>query len=518
MLLSKLSLSIRKILFIIFALGVVVSHYSTNFVLLALVTFSYVLTLIVSLPLVKNTFTWLLSKLHITLKNTSTNWYASENTVVLPKIARADHSPKTDSGQKRNDKVVWYANEKTVMLSTMVQADHKIGRDQKGAIWYANEDTVALSAMTPTNHSSKTHYRKMFLSFPLVLLLFLMTYVWNNLYTNSSSHVGSVISEVVGNLLVKSDADAKSNDVSYSIFSSHKQDQKQTLQNYINGIIQSERSKSDFYSNAITSKYPSYPISQEQLAPTPLGNVLTTLHIPVFDIQAGLRTLSADFMQIFVIIGLLAVFFFKNKKPFDLQYSLLCFGSLALLTLIIVVPSLSVEYGLLRMFQQLLFIFSLLIVIGIRFILFFIKEQKRVAFAGIIVMIFFLNLTGFVSHLTGDYYPQLTLDNSGLYYDAYYVHKSDILAIVWLSKNNVNNKPVEAGLSGTNKMLTYGGIYAMNGIFPAVILKDAYVYLEVSSPTVVSIDTDVEIFNSPKPFLDNNKNLVYRNGKNNIYK
>jgi hypothetical protein len=524
MLLSKLSLRVRKISFIIFSLGVIVSHYSTNFVVLGLVTFVYVFTFIASLSFVKNSFAWLLSTFHIRLKNTYTDWYASEETIVIPQITPkiTPTYPPRSRYQKRFLSIPSrprpnHAPEKPAVgamppgfVGKPFQTKSAMNRDRKSnatPTWYANEETIVFTKIT-----------QMLLSLPLILTLFFMTYVWNNLYTNSSNHAGSVLSQAVGSLFLKSSSDAQSNDLSYNIFSSHKQDPKQQLQSYINGIIQSEGSKSDFYSDAITSKYPSYPIPQEQLVPTPLGNVLTTLHIPVFDIQAELRTLSADFMQVFVFIGLLAVFFFKNKKPFDLQYSFLCFGSLFMLALIIVIPSLSVEYGLLRMFQQLLFVFSLLIVIGIRFILFFIKEQKRIAVAAIIVMIFFLNLTGFVSHLTGDYYPQLTLDNSGLYYDAYYVHKSDIQAIVWLSKNNVNHEPVEAGLSGSNKMMTYGGIYAVDNIFPSVTLKDAYVYLETSSPTVASIDTDVEIFNSSKPFLDNNKNLIYSNGKDNIYK
>ena len=133
-------------------------------------------------------------------------------------------------------------------------------------------------------------------------------------------------------------------------------------------------------------------------------------------------------------------------------------------------------------------------------------------------MIFFLNLTGFISHLTGDYYPQLTLDNSGLYYDTYYVHKSDILAIVWLTKNNVDNAPVDADLTGVNKLLTYGDINASDSDFPPIIQKDAYVYQEVAIFTIAPINNDVQIFNLPKSFLDSNKNLVYSNGKNNIYK
>src|SRR5947209_13539974 len=98
--LSALPLWMRRILFIIFALSVIVSHYSTNFVLLALLAFVYISTLIISLPFVKKTFALLVSKSPSKPKNTFPN--------------------------------------------------------------------------------------RAFLSLPLILLLFLMTYVWNNLYTNTS--------------------------------------------------------------------------------------------------------------------------------------------------------------------------------------------------------------------------------------------------------------------------------------------------------------------------------------------
>src|SRR5450755_2163021 len=436
---SELSLSMRKILFLIFALSVIVSHYSTNFVLLALVAFMYILSLIISLPFVEKIFASLLLKPHISLKNTFTN--------------------------------------------------------------------------------------KVFLSLPLVLVLFGMTYAWNTLYTKSSNHTGSVISEVVSSIFVKSNGDTQSNDLSYSLFSPHKVDPKQQLQSYIQSIKQLEEAgnsqkanMSQFYSTSITNQYPIYPVVQEQLAPTSLGTLLTSFHIPVFTIQAALRSLSAAFMQIFVFIGLFAIIFLKSKKPFDLQYLLLCFGALFILALETVLPALSVEYGVLRMFQQFLFVLSLPIVLGLCSVLFFMKEQKRIIFTGIIAIIFFLNLTGFVSHLTGDYYPQMTLDNAGLYYDAYYVHKSDVLAIVWLSKNNVNNEPVETDLAGGNILLTYGNIDGLSEIFPPIMRKNAYVYLEVSNDVVVSVDSDIQLYNSSKPFLDENKDLVYSNGSNNVYK
>jgi uncharacterized membrane protein len=439
MLISKLSLSMRRTLFIVFALGIIISHYSTNFVVLVLVTLVYVLTLILSLPFVKNTFAWLLARSRIPLRNTFPN--------------------------------------------------------------------------------------KAFLSLPLIVIIFSTTYVWNNLYTQSSDHAGTVLAEVVNSLLVKSNANNRSSDLSYSIFFSSKSDPQKQLQDYIQSVVKSAKAvnsgnanTSQFYNKTITSKYPTLPLSQEELAPTPLGNSLSSLHVPVFSIQAELRSLSAISMQIFVFIGLLIILFSKQKKPFDLQYLLLCLSAILLLALITVLPALSIEYGVLRMFQQLLFVLSLPIVLGLNSIFFFFKEQKRILLTGMIAIIFFLNLTGFLSHLTGNYYPQMTLDNAGIYYDAYYVHTSDVLAIAWLSKNNADDDPVESDLSGTNKLLTFGDISALNEIFPEIIRKNAYVYLEISSHTVVSIDKDVLVYNSSKPFLDDHKNLVYSNGKNNIYK
>lgn len=435
----ELSLSTRRILFTIFALSVIVSHYSTNFVDVALVAFVYISTHIVSLSFVKNIFTHLAMKSPVPLKNTFPN--------------------------------------------------------------------------------------KAFLSPLLVILLFGATYFWNNVYTQSSNHAGSVLVEVVNSFLLKSGADSRSSDLSYSIFFAAKADPKQQLQNYIQSVIQSTQTTdakkgktNQFYSPAITSKYPIYPAQQELLSPTPLGNLLSAAHIPVFDIQAELRSLSATCMQLFVFIGLLAIFFFKQKKMFDVQYLLLCFGAIFLLGLEILLPAISVEYGLLRMFLQFLFILSLPIVLSLQAIFFFIKEQKRVLFTGIVAVMFFLTLTGFVSHMTGEYYPQMTLDNGGLYYDAYYVHTSDVLTIQWLTHNNPHHDPVEADLSGTNKLLTYGDIYGLNEIFPQIIRKNAYVYQETGPHVVVSIDKNVLIYNSSKPFLDDNKNLVYSNGQNDIYR
>lgn len=435
---SDLSLTMRRILFVVFAIGVIVSHYSTNFVLLALIVFIYISAFIISRPFVKKIIASLIAKSRIKPKNTFPN--------------------------------------------------------------------------------------QAFLSIPLILILFGATYVWNFLYTQTSNHATSVIQEVISSVFVASplSGDMRSSDLVNSIFFAHRPDPEKELQAYLYRVSTSQNrgvgQQNQYYSQSLTDKYPTVPVSQAVLPPTPFGNLLTSLHIPVFTIQSELRLLSAYFMQIFVFIGIVSVLFIKNKQQFDLQFLLLCFGSILLLALITVLPALSVEYGVLRMFQQFLFLLSLPILLGLNAIFSFMKEQKRILFVGIIAIFLFLNLTGFIAHLTGEYYPQLILDNAGLYYEAYYTHGADVSSIVWLSKNDVQHVPVATDLAGANKFLDYGTIKASAKNFPILIPRDAYVYLQVSNDTIVSINHNVFIYSSDKHFLDDNKNLIYSNGRNNIYK
>ena len=377
----------------------------------------------------------------------------------------------------------------------------------------------------------------------------------------------------------------KASDLIYYLFPT-KEDPNKQLQEYIQSLRNSEEANgSQFYSKAITSRYRTNILPQELLAPTPLGSLLTTLHIPVYKNQEDFSSFFSILMQIVVLIGWLAIFSFKRlkektidkiisprpspildeglveqysidkqvtirlpslarplphsidsnnlvdaptlgdhasfiryKKMFDLQFLFLCLSAIFLLVLMIILPNISALFGVLRMAQQSLFMLSLPVVLGVYSILFFMKERKRIIFVGIILIIFFLNFTGFIPHLTGDCYPQINLDNSGLYYDAYYVRKSDVLANEWLLKNDVNNELVEADLSGLNKLQPYGDVNDSNNVFPDLIQKKAYIYLKNSKTVVVVIYNKTLTINSPKPLLDDYKNLIYSDGDNDIYK
>jgi uncharacterized membrane protein len=114
----------------------------------------------------------------------------------------------------------------------------------------------------------------------------------------------------------------------------------------------------------------------------------------------------------------------------------------------------------------------------------------------------------------------MTLDNGGLYYDSYYIKKQDVESADWLAKNMDKRAIVQSDLSGTIRLLPYAEIFAREEIVPEAILQDSYVYLPNIHRNYVglSMNGDTYSITSPQKFLDENKNVIYNNGLNKIYK
>jgi uncharacterized membrane protein len=151
----------------------------------------------------------------------------------------------------------------------------------------------------------------------------------------------------------------------------------------------------------------------------------------------------------------------------------------------------------------------------------FLPFSKRIIVLGVITMSFFLTLTGFFSEITGDYYAQLNLDNAGLYYDAYYIHPSEVSSSVWLADNLTDGSSVQADPFAGTKLFTLERLYVPDEpIIPQIIQKSSYVYADfanVQGRELDSIDNSI-IIKFPTDFLNSNKNLIYNNGYSKIYK
>jgi hypothetical protein len=196
----------------------------------------------------------------------------------------------------------------------------------------------------------------------------------------------------------------------------------------------------------------------------------------------------------------------------------------------VVLPVLSVQYGLLRAFQQSLMFLGIFTVLGSIALFAWLPSQVlRVAAPILLAVLFFLSSTGVITQALGGYYPQLNLNNSGTYYDLYYTHAQEIAGIDWL--NNLASQTqngryfpvdIQADQFMFNKLGNYSSLEATSDIYPGLIMKNSYVLLGYSNvmqnQATVSYNGNLITYTYPTQFLNQQKNLVYSNGGTEIYR
>jgi hypothetical protein len=203
----------------------------------------------------------------------------------------------------------------------------------------------------------------------------------------------------------------------------------------------------------------------------------------------------------------------------------LAIGAGLVVALQVLLPGLSVDYGVLRAFQQAMFVLGPFLAVGSVGMFGWLGPRRSVVAAGGVVIAFFLSLTGAIPQVLGGYPAQLHLSNSGQYFDLYYPHPEEEAAAVWLQAQ------VLAEGRGTIQTIVpdrfiYGlspTIVATQSIFPIAIRRDAYVLLGAAATTgkhqsTVAYGGDLLAYSYPIAFLDGAKNLVYSNGTAVVYR
>jgi uncharacterized membrane protein len=202
-------------------------------------------------------------------------------------------------------------------------------------------------------------------------------------------------------------------------------------------------------------------------------------------------------------------------------------ASVVMVAAVTVLPGLSVSYGLLRSLQQALFLVAPILVIG-SFVLFQKLGRvwsKRVATA--LALIFLISTIGVMPQILGGYPAQLNLNNSGVYYDDYYVHPQEVGALQWLGgkpgtlPGGVQAEPFTDLFYFKNAHDIDGRQYVTD-IYPTLLRKSTWVVLGYSTVhtgiATASVNGDLVPYRYPMGVLRQNKNLVYDNGGTEIYK
>jgi uncharacterized membrane protein len=259
------------------------------------------------------------------------------------------------------------------------------------------------------------------MTFPIIILASLFVFTWNDQITQTTKGLTSTLAKTFEGLGFDKKTSAQASDVRYSIFGQKSQSPQQIVDDYaqkING-----------------GKVKLIAVDQPSIPVTGLGNILGGTNV-LKRIHGMIRDSIAKLLQVLIAVGCFVLWWRIRRRrhsKYDLYVLSLCGGSMLLLIAITVLPQLSVDYGVMRLFQQLLFILALPIIAAlIRMATLVTKDTTRVyAFVSVFLGLVFLHTSGFIPQLTGGYTPQLSLNNSGFYYDAYYVTEDQKQAANW---------------------------------------------------------------------------------------
>ena len=267
------------------------------------------------------------------------------------------------------------------------------------------------------------------------------------------------------------------------------------------------------------------------LRPMPLtaaGRLLAAAGVPVAGLDTLTRQAAARGEQVFAATGLVTLLLVRRRRRrVNREFFCLCAGGMGMVTLITVLPGLSADYDVLRAFQEALIVIAPVLVAGSYVALRPLLPSLAIRASAVVCLGLFASTTGLLPQLLGGYPAQLSLNNSGQYYDAYYTFPQEAAAVGWLAgKPGVLPDGVQAeNLTDRFAFTAPGevsGRQVIGDIYPTLIRRSSWVILGTATLRTgqadVFYDGDLLSYGYPAGLLQAAKDLVYDNGGTRIYR
>lgn len=362
------------------------------------------------------------------------------------------------------------------------------------------------------------------ISFIVLFAIIGLSFAWSSYFTQTSdSSIKRVLARTYDAVLKDSES-ARSTDTLYSVFSAKKMTPEEVVQSYKDQVVAPARARAPEGTYYTESNIVDFAPTFLPDAVLPLSNIgvrLESYGVNVMNLNHSLKFNSAKLLQLFLLLGLLislfTIRFYRERLPSE--YLFMSGAGILFLAAMVVIPVLSVEYGVLRAFQQSLFLTAPYAVMGILSVFFLLGDKVAKTFTTTFVVVFFLISTGAVTQTTGGYKALLHLNDSGPYYDYYYIHDSEVKGLSWLneqaekSENSNFQSEVQTDRHVSKKVNERSKIGAVNEIFPSLTRRNSFVFLGYANvtrgnATMFHNGTNLN-FIYPRDLIDIYKNKVY---------
>ena len=362
-----------------------------------------------------------------------------------------------------------------------------------------------------------------------LLVLIAIAFAWGDLATQTTTgaltDAKSAISGLVGH-----SGSVRSGDVSYSLLFGSSASPQTVLNQYRQQTLKQRAGSSPgtYLPLSVVEQYSTPVVSDPSPLPlTGAGHFLSDIGIPVAALNSAVRAAAAKGEQIFVAIGLIVCMALTRlRRQLDEEFLCLCVGSVVMVAIITVLPGLSADYGVLRAFQEALIVIAPVLAAG-SLTVFRPLGRWGPRVAGTACLGLLASTSGLMPQLLGGYPPQLNLDNSGTYYDMYYVQPQEAAAVDWLAgKPGVLPGGLQADYIPTRfaffAQSDVTGQQVISDIYPTIVLQSSWLILGYSTVhrgvVTTYYDGDLIAYAYPTGVLHAGKNLVYNNGGTEIYK
>jgi len=348
--------------------------------------------------------------------------------------------------------------------------------------------------------------------------LLAMTFLWYTQITGTSGGVATTLAKSFANIPGIFSDDNKSSDTSTALVFASKKTQTDLYSSYLTTSFHGHTSKiadALLYMPGLTS---------DSLPLTSLGIRVAKAGLnPSF--IATLRQNFAKVLQALALVGVLyATYRLLRKKSdaLDLDFICLNLAGIVLLGLMVLLPVLSINYGVLRAFQQIL----IFLILPITLLLVRVGQRlwawlgTTVVTTGIVML--FLLFTGVFAQMLGGVSPALSTSNSGLYHGLYYSSAADAGSFRWLKQH----VPVgsDARAANFNRALMHDPDYPFSkaGILPSQADADSFVYLDhaqvQTQKLYVYYESSPLILTFPLDYYESSKNQIYSTTSTRVYR
>lgn len=369
---------------------------------------------------------------------------------------------------------------------------------------------------------------KLFFSFKYILLMILVTFLWQFQLNVPPNNLGGVLSTTIYDISNIFSEDSITLGFNILTFKNLNINNDQNVSNNYLTMTREYKNKAlILYPESTYRYYSPSAVFPEKLK----GQVPIEISIDVFNLLKAIKLILIVILPIIGIFHLFKKHFYKKNKNRDISdlknsignYILISISILPLIVLFLFLPSVQTQYNLTRMSLQGLLSFSFLTVLGGCYLLYKLRLNKISYFIlGLTLILFFLSSTGLVSQLIGGN-PLLILNNFGEEYDNFYTKQLDVKSAEWLANKREGNSMIYAdelaGLRLTSSAYITGYI---SDILPSTIDTRSYVYLSQTNVEKGKVYKRYNIgflaYDTPIEFLNSNKNLIYNNGGSEVFK